>query len=62
MSFTTASILRLAIAILAFATASAVRAEDWHAEFARRTAEAYTAVTPMPLLSAAHPDATLADG
>lgn len=62
MSFTTVSKLRFALAILAFATATSAQAEDWHEEFARRTAEAYTAVTPMPLLSVAHPDATLADG
>jgi len=62
MSFTRASKLRFAIAILAFATASAARADDWHTELANKIMNARTAVTPMPLLSVAHPDATLDDG
>ena len=37
-------------------------AEDWHADFAKRVHEAYVKVEPMPQLSAAHPEATLADG
>lgn len=62
MSFTTASKLRVAIAILAFATASAAQADDWHTDLANKIVNARTAVTPMPLLSVAHPDAILADG
>lgn len=62
MSFTTASKLRFSLAILAFATASAAQADDWHTDLASKIVNARTAVTPMPLLSAAHPDATLADG
>lgn len=37
-------------------------AADWHEDFANRTVAAYKAVTPMPQLSAEHPEATLADG
>ncbi len=62
MSFKTASKLRFALAIVAFAVASAARADEWHTDFASKIVAAYTAVAPMPLLSAAHPDATLADG
>ena len=46
---------------LAIFTASAV-SDEWHPEFANHTAAAFTTITPMPQLSATHPDATLADG
>lgn len=53
--------LRTAIIVTAL-TPAAVFAADWHADFAQRTAAAFTAVTPMPQLTTAHPEATLADG
>lgn len=56
-------IKKLALRTIAIALITTpVFAADWHAEFAQRTAEAFTAVTPMPQLSVAHPEATLADG
>jgi 2-keto-4-pentenoate hydratase len=37
-------------------------ATEWQADFANRTVAAFTAVAPMPQLSAEHPEATLNDG
>lgn len=62
MSFKKDWKLRFGLAVLALATATSALASDWHADFAQNVVAAYTTVKPMPQLSAAHPDATLADG
>lgn len=48
--------------LVALALDSPRAVADWQEDFANRTVTAYKAVTPMPQLSAEHPDATLADG
>lgn len=58
----TLSRINLGFAILALIAAMPARADDWRADFARDIVAAYTAVTPMPQLSAEHPETTLADG
>lgn len=55
------TIKKLAFITIVLTTTPALAA-DWHADFAKRTADAFTAVTPMPQLSVAHPEATLTDG
>ena len=56
------STIRFGLVVLAFAAGTAAPADDWRADFARDIVAAYTAVTPMPQLSAEHPEATLVDG
>ena len=53
---------RISLCFAVLVSAATAPAKEWYEDFAARTVAAYTAVTPMPQLSAAHPEATLADG